>query len=63
MLKLRKILLYDILYLTLLFLSLIYAFIFIKNYSVKSIYSLDDKVFYLIIKTIKVDGDKLYLEF
>ena len=63
MLKLRKILLYDILYLSLFILSLIYAFIFIKNYSVKSIYSLDDKVFYLIIKTIKIDGDKLYLEF
>ena len=63
MLKLRKILLYDILYLSLFILSLIYAFIFIKNYSVKSIYSLDDKVFYLIIKTTKIDGDKLYLEF
>jgi hypothetical protein len=63
MLRLRKILLSDIFYLIILILSLIYAIVFIKNYYVKSIYSINDRVFYLIIKSIKIDGDKLSLEF
>ncbi len=63
MLRLRKILLSDILYIVLLILSSIYVFIYLFNYEVKSIYKDSDSVFYLIIKEIKIDGDKLSISF
>ena len=62
MLRLRKILLSDILYLVLLFITIIYMIIYLYNYDVKSIYNLSDNEFYLTIKSINIDGDKLSLE-
>ncbi len=62
-LKLRIILLSDVLYLILFLASLIYVFIFLNNYEVKSIYNENDYIFYLKINEIKIDGDKVNISF
>ncbi len=63
MLRLRKILLSDITYYILLFITIIYILLFFKNYRITSIYKETDTIFYLIIKDIKIDGDKFNLSF
>ena len=63
MLRLRKILLSDITYYILLFITIIYILLFFKNYRITSIYKETDTIFYLIIKDIKIDGDKVNLSF
>ena len=60
--KLRKILLYDILYIVILSLSTIFSFLYIKYYAYKSIYNISDNNFNLKIYSYKIDGDKLSLE-
>ena len=62
-LKLRIILLSDVLYLILFLASLIYVFFFLYNYEVKSIYNENDNIFYLKINEIKIDGDKVSISF
>ena len=61
--RLRKILLLDKLYLILLFLTFILLFIYHINYKVSNIYSLNDNEFKLTIKKYNIDGDKLSIEF
>ncbi len=63
MLRLRKILLSDIFYLILLFISIIYIAIYINNYKLKDIYDINTYSFKLTISKIKIDGDKLTVEF
>ena len=60
--KLRKILLYDFLYIVILILSTIFSFLYIKIYNYKSIYNINDSNFNLKIYSYKIDGDKLSLE-
>lgn len=62
-LKLRKILLYDKLYYLLLIISLIYIFIYYKNYIPHYNYDINEKKFILTINDIKIDGNKLNLSF
>ena len=62
-LKLRIILLSDVLYLILFLASLIYVFFFLYNYEVKSIYNENNNIFYLTINEIKIDGDKVNISF
>lgn len=61
--RLRKILLLDKLYLILLFLTFIFLFIYHINYKVSNKYSLNDNEFKLTIKKYNIDGDKLSIEF
>ena len=62
-LKLRKILLYDKLYYLLLIISLIYIFIYYKNYIPHHNYDINETKFILTINDIKIDGNKLNLSF
>jgi len=62
-LKLRKILLCDYLYYFVLVLSIIYIIVFIKKYIPPCNYDINDTNFILTITSMKVDGDKLSLEF
>ena len=62
-LKLRKILLCDYLYLILLLISILYIYLYINNYKPKDKYNINDTNFILTIKTYKIDGDKLSIEF
>ncbi len=61
--RLRKILLLDKLYLILLFLTFIFLFIYHINYKVSNKYSLNDNEFKLTIKKYNIVGDKLSIEF
>ena len=63
MLKLRKILLCDLLYYILLILCLIYIVIYNLFYECNSIYKIDDNTFNLKIKNYKIDGNKLKITF
>ena len=62
-LKLRKILLCDIFFYSLLFLTIIYLLFFIKFNELDHLYNIENTNFKLTIKDIKTDGDKLSLEF
>ena len=62
-LKLRKVLLCDYLYYIIFILSIIYIIIFVKKYIPPCNYDINDTNFILTITSIKVDGDKLSLEF
>lgn len=61
-LKLRKLLLYDSLYLILIIISLIYIFIYSKIFQMENKCS-DNKTFQIKIKNYDIDGNKLSLEF
>ena len=63
LIKLRKILLYDSLYLVLLFFSIIYILVYINLYKNESKYSTNCTKFNLKIKDYKIDGDKLSIDF
>ena len=62
-LRLRKILLLDIIYYLLLIISILFIIIYNKKYIPLNKYDLNDNNFILKIKTIKIDGNKLSLEF
>lgn len=61
--KLRKILLCNYLYYFIVFITLLYVFIYVENYGVKSIFNEKDTLFNLTINDIKIDGDKVSLSF
>lgn len=63
MLKLRKILLCNYIYLILLFLVVIYLIIYITTYDVKYIHNIEDTTFKLKIIDYKIDGNQLTLNF
>ena len=63
MLKLRKILLCNYIYLILLFLVVIYLIIYITTYDVKYIHNIEDTTFKLKIVDYKIDGNQLTLNF
>ena len=63
LIKLRKILLYDSLYLILLLFSIIYIVVYINLYKNESKYSTNCTKFNLKIKDYKIDGDKLSIDF
>ena len=62
-LRLRKILLLDIIYYLLLIISILFIIIYNKKYIPLNKYDLNDNNFILKIKTIKIDGNKLSLDF
>lgn len=62
-LKLRKVLLHDSLYYTLLILSLIYIFIYNKTFILKTNYNENNRVFHLKIINYIIDGNKLSIDF
>ena len=63
MLKLRKILLCNYIYLILLFLVVVYLIIYITTYDVKYIHNIEDTTFKLKIVDYKIDGNQLTLNF
>lgn len=63
LLKLRKILLCNYIYLILLFLVVIYLIIYITTYDVKYIHNIEDTTFKLKIIDYKIDGNQLTLNF
>ena len=63
LLKLRKILLCNYIYLILLFLVVIYLIIYITTYDVKYIHNIEDTTFKLKIVDYKIDGNQLTLNF
>ena len=63
MLKLRKILLCNYIYLILLFLVVIYLIIYITTYDVKYIHNIEDTTFKLKIVDYKIDGNQLTINF
>ena len=63
MLKLRKILLCDLLYYILLILCLVYIVMYNLFYECNSIYKIDDNTFNLKINNYKIDGNKLKITF
>lgn len=62
-LRLRKILLLDIIYYLLLIISILFIIIYNKKYIPLNKYDLNESNFILKIKTIKIDGNKLSLDF
>ncbi len=60
-LKLRKILLCNSFYICLLFLTIFYLLIYNLTFKIKSIYNINDNIFYNKIINYKIDGDKLSL--
>ena len=63
MLRLRKILLCDILYYALLLITIIFLIFYLNLYKRNSKYNESDDYFVLRIKKFKIDGDKLTIEF
>lgn len=63
MLRLRKILLCNYIYLILLFLVVIYLIIYVSMYKVNYIHMVDDTTFKLKIIDYKIDGNQLSLDF
>ena len=63
LLKLRKILLCNYIYLILLFLVVVYLIIYITTYDVKYIHNIEDTTFKLKIVDYKIDGNQLTLNF
>ncbi|MDD6273032.1 MAG: DNA internalization-related competence protein ComEC/Rec2 [bacterium] len=61
--RLRTILQYDCLYYFLLIINIIYIIIYVYNYELKSKYNINENKFILTISDIKIDGDKLALNF
>ena len=62
-LRLRKILLCDILYYLLLFLTIVYLFIYFNNFNVNCIYDITDSKFNLRIINYKIFDDKITINF
>ncbi len=63
LIRLRKILLYDNLYLLLVIISIIFISIYIFNYDYKPKYNITDNKFNLRIKDYKIDGNKININF
>ena len=61
--KLRLILQYNYFYYILLFINIVYIIIYVNNYEINCNYKINEKEFILTISDIKIDGNKLSLEF
>ena len=63
LIRLRKTLLFNNLYILIVVLSLIFLLIYINNYEFKPKYNITDNQFYLRIKDYRIDGNKLSIDF
>ena len=63
MLRLRKILLCDYIYLIILFLAALYIIIYVSTYKIKYLHTLNDTTFKLKITDYKIDGNQITFNF